>query len=1275
MKKSPCFVFGRLFGVRFFFLVFFMTSLSARFAHAQSLSGITFSNGAGGNTGFIFNTGQSFASVTVGGLVTGAMSSLSSNYETVTSGVWSNPNTWAGSNVPPVGAIVSIKTGHTVTLNTNITLSKLIIENGASLNLVNQTVNISAGGEISRMPGSNITIGLSTVKLLGNATVSNMPFFNLEANGAVTFADLNSSVSNQFKLMPGGAVSSSNTLAYLSGSTLVYQTGLSQTVGNEWKPGTGQGSPHHVTLHAVALTIPGGNYYIKGNFESTGSISSTSLSLQASTNLYVAGSLNLLNASVATGSSKFIFNGSTDQLCSLNQQIHHLDINKSSGALKLGFKLTLSGNLNFLAGNLDLNGNDLELLSNGNIVNETNTNRVVNTQPTSGKIFTDRNFTGNTINSSNNGGIGLEVTALSPIGQIILQRHVKSIAGLGASNGIGRVYGMYSQQPLAATFNLLYLPAESSGIISPLNIFYTTLNDPDLAGNYSPITQVSTGPQNISNVSPLELNSTWLFLSVGTQNPSFSGNLNFPSTDYPNLETLIDCINASGVGPGGLNINISSNIDTINLENPIIIDIQNNSPGPANPLVISGNPLNPPVIRAPRGGTLDRDAVLYIIGNDFITLQNISLFDPPSNDDNYERMEWGIAILKRSNTNACQNVVLRNWNIRLQIEDTVSTGIYIGNHGFDPTQSFVVANSFGCHSSLVFQKNTISRVNKGIMLKGYSDPNGILFDNNILLGDSINASNGNTIFAFGGVNYPAYGIRIINAGSVFVHQNIIRNSISNTLPAISEIRGISLEGQGRTFASVRRNYIQLTQGTTSQPLVGIHTSLLTSRLQRIENNRLLGFANAAGSASVAGIRSLGNITGRLLISGNSFSQSTFLSQGNFYGIQNETTARVYISNDTISQINTQSAGEVIGILNRTSTDSIFIQSNIFANIQKNGLAGSFFGYLNQTNQGSLGQNPTGFSVLMSATSLEQVSSNILSNIQVSGNTNFTGISLGTDNLLAKSCNANILSNLTSAGGIFKGISSIGGSSLLLSSNRINNVIVQGEFYGLYCSGSPSLVIAHDSILQITQGASQSVYGLYHHSVNAAGADHVYRNNFFSTFQKNGSGIGNMYGMYLSADGLSSGNVRITGNTITRFTQSGLQDLFGIYYAQEAGSGNTNFALLENTIDDLRANGTNNRVTGIFNSHAVSSGSHIVQADQNLIHELFGSGEVNGIYHYTGGTGGIIEIQTDSNRIDSITGSPAYGIYHYTGGTGGIIQSSSDDNVLSTLSGPGDVYGI
>jgi hypothetical protein len=319
VRILPCFVVGRFSAIRLFFLVFFMTSLSATLTHAQSLSGITFSNGAGGNAGLIFNTGQSFASVASGGLVTGAMSSLSSNYETVGSGVWSNPNTWAGSNVPPVGANVSIKTGHTVTLNTNVTLSKLKIENGASLNLVNQIVNIAAGGEITRMPGSNITIGLSTVKLLGNATVSNMPFFNLEANGAVTFADLNSSVSNQFILMPGGAVSSSNTLTYLTGSMLVYQTGLSQTTGNEWKPGTGQGSPHHVTLHAVTLTIPGGDYYIKGNLESTGSTSTTSLLLQASSNLYVAGSLYLLNASVAAGSSKFIFNGSTDQLCALNQ--------------------------------------------------------------------------------------------------------------------------------------------------------------------------------------------------------------------------------------------------------------------------------------------------------------------------------------------------------------------------------------------------------------------------------------------------------------------------------------------------------------------------------------------------------------------------------------------------------------------------------------------------------------------------------------------------------------------------------------------------------------------------------------------------------------------------------------------------------------------------------------------------------------------------------------------------------------------------------------------
>ncbi|MFN5334558.1 MAG: T9SS type A sorting domain-containing protein [Bacteroidota bacterium] len=171
------------------------------------------------------------------------------NWEISTNG----GSTWVAATSAPSGTFdaITIRNGHSITLNTSVSASSLTIDAGGTFNNgTGQTITIAAcNGTITNNGTFNRNTG--TVTFSSNGTVSGpVNFHNLNTSGGLTLgAALNqSTIHGVFTLNNGGFIASAPP-KYASGSTLVYNTGGTFNRSDEWPSGnTVETVPHHVTV-------------------------------------------------------------------------------------------------------------------------------------------------------------------------------------------------------------------------------------------------------------------------------------------------------------------------------------------------------------------------------------------------------------------------------------------------------------------------------------------------------------------------------------------------------------------------------------------------------------------------------------------------------------------------------------------------------------------------------------------------------------------------------------------------------------------------------------------------------------------------------------------------------------------------------------------------------------------------------------------------------------------------------------------------------------------
>lgn len=296
-------------------------------------------------------------------------------WTTAAVGNWNAVGKWVGGGTPPIGANMGLVTiAHATTLNQDALVGSVAINTGITLTLsAGQTLEINSGGSITRAGTGAISANAtSTVRFLGNGSIGWLNTWgNLETAGALTVTGVQTITTN-FQINTGGSISAAPT--YGASSTLVYNSGGSYNINNEWTAtidGTaGSGRPQNVTIqNGTTLNMPATTRALAGNF----TITSGTLAMTATGDLILRG--NWSNSGTYTpNNSSIFFMGATASTVfkSGGETFDNLVILKSAGVnIQLLSNLTIAGSKSnpfifsnsVTGGGIDLNGNDLTLAS------------------------------------------------------------------------------------------------------------------------------------------------------------------------------------------------------------------------------------------------------------------------------------------------------------------------------------------------------------------------------------------------------------------------------------------------------------------------------------------------------------------------------------------------------------------------------------------------------------------------------------------------------------------------------------------------------------------------------------------------------------------------------------------------------------------------------------------------------------------------------------------------------------------------------------------------
>lgn len=207
----------------------------------------------------------------------------------------------------------------------------------------------------------------------------------------------------------------------------------------------------------------------------------------------------------------YIFNGSAAQITGVNlpDTLNNMEVNNAAG-VTLSASVEVSGNLNIVNGDLDLNGNTITLGSSA-ALNETPGNTVTGT---SGMLTTTRDI--NAPGSLNIAGLGAELTSSADLGSTTIERIHSAAAGRG-NEGIFRQFNISpaNNSSLDATLRFHYDESELNGIPEAnLILFKSASGDDD---TWAPMAGIVNADENYVELSGISDFSYWTLADV--ENP------------------------------------------------------------------------------------------------------------------------------------------------------------------------------------------------------------------------------------------------------------------------------------------------------------------------------------------------------------------------------------------------------------------------------------------------------------------------------------------------------------------------------------------------------------------------------------------------------------------------------------------------------------------------------------------------------------------------------------------------------------------------------------
>ena len=179
--------------------------------------------------------------------------------------------------------------------------------------------------------------------------------------------------------------------------------------------------------------------------------------------------------SSGTGTVKFV--GSQNSSISGSSPIgfYMMDIAKTNSTkLLLNRNISINSSINFMSGQLDLNGKNILMAAGANIAGETETNRIIGIN--GGFVEITQNM--NAPNGSNPGNLGAFITSSANLGSVTIRRGHLPQSGTGLTGSINRSYSIVptNNTNLNATLRLKYFDAELNGQNETSLVLYQSTN-------------------------------------------------------------------------------------------------------------------------------------------------------------------------------------------------------------------------------------------------------------------------------------------------------------------------------------------------------------------------------------------------------------------------------------------------------------------------------------------------------------------------------------------------------------------------------------------------------------------------------------------------------------------------------------------------------------------------------------------------------------------------------------------------------------------------------
>jgi hypothetical protein len=207
------------------------------------------------------------------------------------------------------------------------------------------------------------------------------------------------------------------------------------------------------------------------------------------------------NGTINHSSGNIKFNGTSITSISGNGtlSLYNLELNKTANPVSLSRSISVKNQLKFTSGILNLNGFDVDLLSTGTLVNETENSRI--TGGIGGTVKTT--VTLNAPNAANPGNIGAVFTSTENFGSVSIQRgHRMQINDQETGTSILRYYEITptNNASLKATLHFNYFDAELNGIAeSNLVLFKGSANGSWIEKGYTTRDATTNFVEKINN--------------------------------------------------------------------------------------------------------------------------------------------------------------------------------------------------------------------------------------------------------------------------------------------------------------------------------------------------------------------------------------------------------------------------------------------------------------------------------------------------------------------------------------------------------------------------------------------------------------------------------------------------------------------------------------------------------------------------------------------------------------------------------------------------------